>query len=359
MAVGGICFGRVPHILRAVSSAQGSASHLGLAQNVRGEFLAALFACADRQKAAADAAERRQMAMERVAERYRKLEEERASKKIVVMDMLVAPKQPRSRGSSGHSLSSTRRGAAAAAPYSATTKAQNAFNKARNESQRARVALTHASGKFVPPVNEPKRARSAGETKLYSNPYNAQASASTPGPRIPRPRVPRPAGLLPDAYPTATESEKGSEAPGSSTPHKVAPASGRFRIDLDKRAPKPIYRPQVENFEAPKPTRQVLDFFSTSSPMASAAIASPSKRASPSNATTDVKRQKLDATPMSSRGGSPQELPSNRASPMPSSQSQSSSSAGPPRQPPARQRPEKGSESSLFMKKKRKLPVKP
>lgn len=274
-----------------------------------------------------DAEERKQLAAERVAERYRQLEAERASKRIVVMDELIAPKRGRSGGysSSAHSFSSVRRGAAATSTWGSgpgPSKMQTAMAKARNDATRARVALTHASGKYVPPPPRTRTARTfGGDSDLFRNPYipnsatNAQliaaANSYSPvsGPRLPAPRVPRPPPtVIAGAYPTPTAETRPrppTVAPTAITAgygHSTQPVSSaeRFRIDpaRDSREARPIHRPQVGNFAAPKPVRKALDFFSAPTPMRS--TASPVKRAAAAIASTtasEAKRHKADGTP--------------------------------------------------------------
>ncbi|OCF31621.1 hypothetical protein I316_06626 [Kwoniella heveanensis BCC8398] len=117
------------------------------------------------KKAKEDLDERREQAVANMSARYREMEKIKASKSIVVMDKLMPDKK---RAKSGWGS-----GAAVRAPTP-----QGPLAKARVEAQRARVALTHASGKYIPPP--PTRAStsaSAASSQLFKNPYLASTSS--------------------------------------------------------------------------------------------------------------------------------------------------------------------------------------
>lgn len=238
-------------------------------------------------------------AEKRLSERYAALEAERASKRIVVMDTLIAPKKPtRSWGgrasSAAHSFSSARRGAAATSSYAQqNNKIQSALNRARNDSQRARVALTHASGRFLPPGGGggPSSSHAAFDpAAVPSGPAagsNAAmpgfaVSARAPGERLPAPRVRRPANILPGAFRTPDspprERPRQVVAPAVPPPMRArptiprpeprAPGEERFRIGSRPRELQTIHKPRVENFAA-SGSRKAVDFFGAAPPMAS------------------------------------------------------------------------------------------
>lgn len=278
------------------------------------------------QKAVVDAEERKQLAAERVAERYRQLEAERTSKRIVVLDHVIAPK----RGRVGHSWGTARRGASAASAYNAPTNAskmQTAMTKARNDAQRARVALTHASGKFIPPplgaratarstVGSSSGGHRGGDGDMFRNPYLPNASTSAQliaaantyapvsGVRLPPPRIPRPPGLMASAYPTPKEPPRpptvapaasSSSIPGMSV--QSSTAAERFRLDHSRTA-RPIHRPQVDNFAAPKTARKPVDFFAAPQGMGTGGSggvnANPVKRVASVITANAAKRARVD-----------------------------------------------------------------
>lgn len=192
------------------------------------------------------------------------MEAERQSKKIVKLNTFVAPKK-------GKSLAQTRRGYSASQPTPPPpNRAQSAIAKARNDAARARVALTHASGKYIPPpVAAPRKPTTArGEGDLFKNPYlasNGASSSSTSappkpvaGPRLPAPRIPRPKGVFPDAYNTKDEAARRAALPVSIIARPPSPPRERFRIDDTPRTSVPIPKPKVDNFKPSKP----LPFFS-------------------------------------------------------------------------------------------------
>ncbi|KAL1410746.1 hypothetical protein Q8F55_001688 [Vanrija albida] len=266
-------------------------------------------------KAVADAERRKQQAAERIKERYAQMEAERASKKIVVLNTFVAPKK-------GKSLAQTRRGASAAQPTPPPpNRAQSAIAKARNEAARARVALTHASGKYIPPpVAAPRRPNTApGEGELYKNPYlssnaaSGSSSAAPPkpvlGPRLPAPRIPRPK-VFPDAYKTAEEAARRAALPANIAPRPASPPRERFRIDDKPRTSVPIPKPKVDNFKASKP----LPFFSSPVPVGVA----PKRPADSVGSPRGDKRPRVDggSAPTSEAGSRP---PSRPSTPTPAS----------------------------------------
>lgn len=331
--------------------------------------------------------------MERVAARYKELDAQRASKRVVVMEGLVAPQKKRSGWSSwggggSHSLSGARRGASAAATY-AQSGGNKALAKARAESNRARLALTKASGRFSgPPVVRTPRNEVAAQVEeaMFSNPYAGRAKVAQ-GPRIPRPRVPLPM-------------ERRSELPAHIKPEKVEAPGERFTLgSRAPRAPRPVEEREKgkgkhkEEVEPSKPTSffepksRVLNAISDFKPLGSGS-GSGSKRPRDDRVKSErngkkVKVEEDDDIFGSSPANSPQHSPRNSPapgvstprtaspvsrtgtqSPVPRTATASPSeltSGGtntPPQRPlPMRPRKPQNLESVLFMKKKK--PVKP
>ena len=155
-----------------------------------------------------------------------------------------------------------------------------ALAKARADAQRARVALTHASGKFVAPPPSRSKPRTE-ENQLFKNPYLPSASqnqtaatrvsSSSSGPSrssvIGRHTVTSPpSSPLPGSYPSRDSAQNRAALP----PHLerpslplVAPSSpARFRLSDGRPKSKEIHRPAVQNFEPPKPAVPAgMDFF--------------------------------------------------------------------------------------------------
>lgn len=329
--------------------------------------------------------------MERVAARYKELDAQRASKKVVVMEGFVAPQKKKSGWSSwggggSYSLSGARRGASAASTY-AQSGGNKALAKARAESNRARLALTKASGRFSgPPVVRTPRNQVAEEVEqaMFSNPYAGRAKVAQ-GPRIPRPRVPLPM-------------ERRTELPSHIVPDKIETPGERFT--LGSRAPRPPREPEEkgkgkrrEEPEPSKPTSffepksRVLNAISDFKPLGSSSTSS-SKRArerddrpvkTERNGERSGKRVKVEDdddlfgdSPVNSPRGSPRASPApgvstpRTASPAPRTASPMEQRAGtstppgtaaPPRPLPVKPRKPQNLESVLFMKKKK--PVKP
>ncbi|OXM75733.1 elongin-A [Cryptococcus neoformans Bt63] len=247
------------------------------------------------KKAKEDAAERQVQAADRVAARYKQLEEEKKSKSIVVLDRVVPDKRRskgRGRGRGGSSIGSS--------SSSRTAGAASAIAKARAEAQRARIALTHASGRYVPPMQTQTHAQRVASSQLFKNPFLPSGSASTtstgypPGPPPPQSRLPPPKSLKNtlNRIPSTSKSRKQLQSPLSSpisasfptsqysqmraalpthlsgrTGASSSQPSERFRIEGDgkKKEFKEIHKPRVKNFEAPKLERQKskekVDFF--------------------------------------------------------------------------------------------------
>ncbi|EAL17845.1 hypothetical protein CNBL1070 [Cryptococcus deneoformans B-3501A] len=245
------------------------------------------------KKAKEDAAERQLQAADRVAARYKQLEEEKKSKSIVVLDRVVPDKRrSRGRGRGGSSIGSS--------SSSRTAGAASAIAKARAEAQRARIALTHASGRYVPPAQTQTHAQRVASSQLFKNPFLPSGSASTsstgypPAPSPPQSRLPPPKSLrnsldrissipksrkqlqhplsspISGSFPTSQYSQMRAALPahlsgrtGTSSPQP----SERFRIDGDRKKKefKEIRKPQVKNFEAPKleneKSKEKVDFF--------------------------------------------------------------------------------------------------
>lgn len=324
--------------------------------------------------------ERREQAMERVAARYKELDAQRASKRVVVMEGLVAPQKKKSGwgswgGARTHSLSGARRGASAAATY-AQSGGNKALAKARAESNRARLALTQASGRFSgPPVVHTRTARNAVsaevEQAMFANPYAGRAKVAQ-GPRIPRPRAPLPMerrGELPAHIRPEKEEQKDAQrfSLGARAP---APRDDERDKGKGKRRDEPAPRTPTSFFE---PKSRVLNAISDFKPLGSApAHKRPREGRADSSASgsREVKRERngehedkrqrtgsheepnsLYGSPANSPSGSPRGSPAPRtASPV------ERAASTPPRPLPARPRKPQNLESVLFMKKKR--PVK-
>ncbi|ORY29818.1 RNA polymerase II transcription factor SIII subunit A-domain-containing protein [Naematelia encephala] len=247
------------------------------------------------KKAIEDQAERQQAAMAKVAERYKQLESERASKKLVMVEKLATTQRGARRGAAAGrsgglpSIPGPRRLAEPKTTASAVPKATSALAKARVDAQRARVAMTHASGRFIPqPVKPPRR--KGGTNELFSKPYLAPShtptSTSTISP-LAKPRaepLPGSQSPIPGSYPTsqsaavraalpahlasssaASSPDEGASQRASATDRLLSESSKRFRVP-DEPSSKlvPIKRARIENFEPPKPNRPIVDFFGDS-----------------------------------------------------------------------------------------------
>ncbi|KAK4688386.1 elongin-A, partial [Tremellales sp. Uapishka_1] len=116
------------------------------------------------RKAKTDAEERQSNAVEKVAARYKQLDEEKASKRIVIIDKLL-PGQTRKKAASHNWGKPT---------ASSSAKPSSVFAKARAEAMRNRIALTHAAGKFIPPSRPiAKPPAQPARNDLFKNPYLA------------------------------------------------------------------------------------------------------------------------------------------------------------------------------------------
>ncbi|WVQ78858.1 hypothetical protein IAT38_000949 [Cryptococcus sp. DSM 104549] len=275
------------------------------------------------RKAKEDAAERQLQAADRVAARYKQLEDEKKSKRIVVMDKVMPDKKPRGGGGGwGRSSSVGSRSVGSAGSRassvgsSSKSSGASAIAKARQEAQRARVALTHASGRYVPPTQTKSAAQRLAErdTSLYKNPYISKHASPVPSApdyakpvssvrmqsgRIPPPRstatAPRaaapsspqrrrreaspPSSPIPGSYPSSQAAQVRAALPahlaGRAGPSSAAAPEGRFRIEGDgkgkQRAFKEIKKPQAKNFEAPtlpsERRREHVDIFEELRPL--------------------------------------------------------------------------------------------
>lgn len=145
------------------------------------------------------------------------------------------------------------------------------FGKAKAEAQRAKVALTHASGKFDPIAAnrlagpaKPRQGNAPSSVTLFSG-TQTTASPLSSGPRIPAPRsagVKRqretsPITLLPGARPMA---QSRSSLPADIRPTSESPRAGQDRFKVDQNRFESIKRPRVENFEPPRAPTASLRF---------------------------------------------------------------------------------------------------
>ncbi|WVR09753.1 hypothetical protein IAU60_006829 [Kwoniella sp. DSM 27419] len=214
------------------------------------------------RKAKEDQVHRQSQAVDRVAARYKQLEEEKAAKRIVLMDKIMPDKRPvksgwgRSAGGGGGSWGSGSAGGAGGGGGGSASKPQNAIAKARLEAQRARVALTHASGRYIPPPPG-RTGKPRGETELFKNPYLRGMGADLPragghstalpalprpveGPRIPArrrggiPGRPNPGDMAlarqppTTAPPTSSSSRFASSNPSSPRSARTSPIPGSY-----------------------------------------------------------------------------------------------------------------------------------
>lgn len=351
--------------------------------------------------------------MERVAARYKELDAQRASKKVVVMEGLVAPQKKKSGwgswgGAKTHSLSGARRGASAAATYSQSQTQNKVLAKARAESNRARLALTKASSRFSgPPVVRTPRNATAAEVEqaMFSNPYAGRPKVAQ-GPRIPRPRVPLPMerrGELPAHIKPEVVEEKrgerfslGAKAPRAPPVEDREKGKGKAREEIAPSKPTSFFEPKSRVLNAIsdfKPlgsssasgsgTKRSRDVDSPKrprdldSPKRSRELDSPKrpgeldspKRAERSEKPKDerrsddrddIKRQRTDsplAHARDSNRAAPIASPSGSPAPRTASPNGlSPAPSAPPRPLPVRPRKPQNLESVLFMKKKK--PVK-
>lgn len=148
-----------------------------------------------------------------------------------------------------------------------TSKPTGILGKARADAQRARMAMTHASGKFIPPPNRPPPISSTS-ISLAPNARGYPAPKAIAGPRIPGPRststssrIPPSSSsshpltdIIPGAYPTAEYIARRSELPA----HLVnlpspAPQSVPQRFSTDpKRKFSTKVSADVPNFKPPE-----------------------------------------------------------------------------------------------------------
>jgi elongin-A len=155
----------------------------------------------------------------------------------------------------------------------ATTQApKGIFGKAKAEAQRAKVALTHASGKFDPIAanrlagpTRPRQANAPSSVTLFSG-TQSTASPVQSGPRIPaprsaagtkRPREASPISPLPGARPIA-QSRTSLPSDIRATTEPPRPAQDRFKVGQNRF--ESIKKPRVENFEPPRAPTAPLRF---------------------------------------------------------------------------------------------------
>ncbi|BEI86036.1 hypothetical protein CcaverHIS002_0603230 [Cutaneotrichosporon cavernicola] len=278
-----------------------------------------------------EAEERKAKAAERIKQKYAEEDKARQDKKIRVIDNFVAPPKGR-RG--GHTLRDARVGKQSQpTSYIAQKQVRTAsvMNRARADMHRQRVALTHASGKFVPSPSRP----------IVSSSTSVSAGSLVHGPLI-TPRVPK-------TLPQAKSTPEANHFPGS---HRTDPAARstlpdhlkptptpkqeRFRIDdyrMTKAPPvRDIHKPQVQNFNPDKADngKAKVDFFTRPQP------AGQPKRPLPGNeaAMPNGKRTRTDTLGEALTLASPPSGPSSR----------------PP--PPHRNSPAPGDTPSFLLKKK-------
>ncbi|WWC68559.1 uncharacterized protein I206_102488 [Kwoniella pini CBS 10737] len=272
------------------------------------------------KKAKEDFAVRQIQAADRVAARYKQLEEEKASKRIVVMDRIIPDKKPSARGSGwGRGKFG---GSGTGGLSSSTPKPQNAIAKARLEAQRARVAMTHASGKYIPPAPQ----KSKNElNQLFKNPYLPQgfsqaAQQAMHAPRIPPPKslVPKrqtqrasspnsPTSPIPGSYPTnqinhirqtlpSHLADRASQSIDSNT------TEDRFRIEGNRSKYKEVKKKAVEKFVIPeiekeKPTSVVVDFFASNPMLNKGNVAGVKRKEREEREKSDTKMTQIGASP--------------------------------------------------------------
>lgn len=165
---------------------------------------------------------------------------------------------------------------------------QQAMAKARQDAQRARIAMTHAAGRYVPPA--PARNRTQARPEPYKGiqtPTTAQnhEEVFVAGPRIPRPRIrprtndqatttsvahsiPDPSqDIIPGAMPTSRLDAERATLPNhlqGLVPAKTTQTSIPWRLpEGDRSKFKPVKTANVPNFEPPKQAAPgvVVDFF--------------------------------------------------------------------------------------------------
>ena len=146
------------------------------------------------------------------------------------------------------------------------------FGKAKAEAQRAKVALTHASGKFDPIAanrlagpTRPRQTNAPSSVTLFSG-TQATASPLQSGPRIPaprpaaglkRPREASPISPLPGARPMA-QSRTSLPTDIRATTESPKAAQDRFKVGQNRF--ESIKKPRVENFEPPRAPTASLPF---------------------------------------------------------------------------------------------------
>lgn len=169
-----------------------------------------------------------------------------------------------------------------------------AIAKARAETQRARVAMTHASGKFTLPPDRARGSKARNESSLFANPYiQSQAPQPHPqylargpsrpisnGPRLPAPRVrlpvrpvvptqaeaQSPPPRIRGSYPTSEEHTCRTALPAhlEAQTRRSPEKEERFRIpETRPKAFQTVHKPDIANFEPPtaKAKGVIVDFF--------------------------------------------------------------------------------------------------
>jgi len=163
------------------------------------------------------------------------------------------------------------------------------FGKAKAEAQRAKVALTHASGRFDPIAanrlagpSKPRQSIATSSVTLFSGTQNqATVSPVNSGARIPAPRsaggIKRPRGdspisPLPGSRPMP---QSRSSLPSEIRQTTESPKLGQDRFKVDQNRFESIKRPRVENFEPPRAPTASLKFGSQSSIPANSVVRKP------------------------------------------------------------------------------------
>jgi len=145
------------------------------------------------------------------------------------------------------------------------------FGKAKAEAQRAKVALTHASGKFDPIAanrlagpTRPRQSNAPSSVTLFSGTQATVAPVQS-GPRIPAPRTAgvkrqreaSPISPLPGARPMA---QSRTSLPSAIRATTGSPDSTQDRFKVGQNRFESIKKPRVENFEPPRAPTAPLRF---------------------------------------------------------------------------------------------------
>ena len=200
--------------------------------------------------------------------------------------------------------------------------AAGALAKARVDAQRARVALTHASGKFVAPPPSRSKPR-IEENQLFKNPYlpsahQRQTTEPRPSPLSGPSRSPAtgrhtvaspPSSPLPGLYRSDNSAQNRAALPThlkKPSPSLVAPSSqAQLRLSDDRSKVKEIHRPAIRNFEPPKPAvPDGMDFFGEKS------------RAAPEGLMESLSRSRDDQRTGEKRKSYEEEMPKKKKKPL-------------------------------------------